>query len=204
MSKVMKFPLAHEQSVLEVGKRYLVAHVYMADDGMAKDSYPLVPVIPHIHKDEQLGVGYEHLHVDGRFYVDRKSAASLELKDGVTSQVISIINELSGSRVEMGKDGGFVYKVKKCLRLTTGLPIKRYKRTNDFLPPTDVVLPNSIAGYWKWYEQYIGKSCKGRRCPHMGTVMIECDGKLVCPLHKLMGDVKTEKIIEAEYSEPEF
>ena len=49
--------------------------------------------------------------------------------------------------------------------------------------------------YWTWYKSMIGKSCKGRRCPHFGTMMHERDGKLICPLHNLEGDIETELII---------
>lgn len=47
-----------------------------------------------------------------------------------------------------------------------------------------------------WYNSFLGKSCAGKKCPHLGTTMIEQEGKLVCPLHKLQGCLKTLKIIE--------
>lgn len=43
----------------------------------------------------------------------------------------------------------------------------------------------------------VGKSCKGKKCPHFGTTMIEKDGVLICPLHNLKGSLKTSKIVKS-------
>jgi uncharacterized Zn finger protein (UPF0148 family) len=43
----------------------------------------------------------------------------------------------------------------------------------------------------------IGKSCKGKKCPHFGANMIEKNGELVCPIHNLKGDLKTLKIVKS-------
>jgi uncharacterized Zn finger protein (UPF0148 family) len=50
--------------------------------------------------------------------------------------------------------------------------------------------------YEEWYLGFLGKHCKGRKCPHFGTDMIEKDGVLICPMHGLTADLKTLKIIE--------
>ena len=49
-----------------------------------------------------------------------------------------------------------------------------------------------------WYNSYIGKSCKGKKCPHLGQVMIEHGDRYVCPLHNLVGSKATETIIPYE------
>jgi len=64
--------------------------------------------------------------------------------------------------------------------------------TTGLLSP-HVVPP--VKGWKEWYANYIGKSCKGRKCPHYGTHMLEVNGSLLCPLHHLKGDIETETII---------
>lgn len=42
----------------------------------------------------------------------------------------------------------------------------------------------------------MGSYCKGRKCPHLGTAMLEKGGVLVCPMHNLTANVETLRIIE--------
>lgn len=46
-----------------------------------------------------------------------------------------------------------------------------------------------------WYSSFVGKSCKGKKCPHLGQEMIDQGGVLVCPLHNLKGCPIEEIII---------
>lgn len=154
---------------VEVGKFYLVKCAKMINNYGKVVDY--IPVIGEEHKDPQFGVKFSHYHVDGRFknnYTDR---------DGRTNSVFS--------KESIGYDkciAEIVWKKRKCIRTTTGIKPPRHK---------DEI-------YYPWYKSYIGKSCKGRKCPHLGTAMNLVDGKLVCPLHNLTGCAEKEVIIPLE------
>lgn len=130
-----------------------------------------IPIIGVEHNDPQLGFPMKHYHVDCRFI---KKGPSFEItKDGTTSAAIT-----TTSKFPYIQFVGIDLKRKKCVRLNTGLN-----------------LVGSGIIYEKFYRKYLGKSCMGKRCPHLGTTMHECDGVLRCPLHDLIGDLKTETII---------
>jgi hypothetical protein len=81
---------------------------------------------------------------------------------------------------------GIVNKELACVRLTTGLAIPH--------SPTEKQR-SRIESYNKWYDSYLGKICEGRKCPHLGTEMLEKDSKLVRPLHNLTARLSDFKII---------
>jgi len=60
---------------------------------------------------------------------------------------------------------------------------------------TGLAIPPGNEKYAKWYAGYIGQSCAGKKCPHLGTEMMPRDGRLVCPLHGLMADIHTLKVL---------
>lgn len=163
---------ADETSEFIVGEYYLVPHVHVENDTIEKPLSIDVPIIPVFHNDaKNFGVAdYDHYHVDGRFVANKSAVAKTwNTKDGYSPNIVT-------------KDFGNVlsevfYKKKKCLRLETGLAGW----------PTDK--------FFEWKKSMIGKSCAGRKCPHYGAVMTVIDGKLKCPMHGLVGDLKKEVII---------
>lgn len=164
---------SHHLNNPEVCLFYHVACALMISDD---DSYT-IPVIGIIHQDKQFNNHREHLHIDGRFTSSKNVYHNGVFESGKTNNIIPVDGRNSS---------GFFFKeivIKKlkCKRKITGI-----------IPPARYTDKHS---YWKWYDSYVGKSCKGRRCPHLGTSMMEVEGKLVCPLHNLHGNVKTETII---------
>jgi hypothetical protein len=57
-------------------------------------------------------------------------------------------------------------------------------------------MPQEQKSWLVWQKSMVGKSCKGKKCPHRGAMMIEVDGHLFCPMHNLVGCAKTEKIVD--------
>ncbi len=167
-----KLPLAHEQSVLELGKWYLVAHAILY-----KGQGTLVPVHPLHHKDVHFSIKVPHFHIDGRFRIPSGIRTSFFMTGGRTNNVI--MTEEQKDSGEFFPNVTIVYRRRKCIRLETGV---RPPKTKSGM-------------YWDWYGEYVGKSCKGKMCPHLGTVMVERDGRLECPLHGLIANKETKRII---------
>lgn len=71
------------------------------------------------------------------------------------------------------------YLRKKCLSAVCGL-----------------YMPQEQKKWVDWQKDMVGKSCKGKKCPHRGAMMIEVDGHLFCPMHNLVGCATTEKIVD--------
>lgn len=158
-----------ENTVPVLGEFYMVPCAKRKHHGGKVD---YIPVIGNEHSDPQLGFSMKHFHIDCRFI---KRASTFDItKDGKTSAAINTEYKFPFIRFL-----GIVYQKRKCVRLTTGLNIT----------------PSGYEIYGNFYAKYLGKSCKGKRCPHLGTTMHECDGVLRCPLHDLIGDLKTETII---------
>lgn len=156
-----------------VGKYYLVRCAKL-DNG---SKIIFVPIIGKKHSDPQFGAYWDHYHIDGRFIRFELGPYKVD-KHGRTVQAVSAQpGLLNGAGYEFK---GVELKRRKCFRLETGIDIKKGGIT-----------------YLRWYRSMVGKSCKGRICPHRGTVMHERDnGSLVCPLHGLIGDIQNEKIID--------
>jgi len=162
---------------LKVGEFYNVTCAeIMMDDGR---NY-LLPIFDNLHADKQFGFRHEHYHIDGRFEMHPRMKHEFNLQSGHTASVIL---------PQGGKHYlfiGIVSQELKCERITTGLAIP--KSPNE-------MQRTRIESYNKWYESYIGKICEGRKCPHLGTNMIEIDGMLVCPLHNLTAKLSDLQII---------
>lgn len=174
---------AHKVSKLVVGRYYLVAHAEIIFDNNTRIHH--IPVLPHLHKDPQFGKAgeFEHYHIDGRFYASAFIRYRFRIdENGKTNYVIYLQKEPSFLGNYIVKS--IVYKKTVCMGLTTGVR-----------PPVESIYPDD-APYMKWYNKYIGKSCKGKKCPHFGTMMIEDNGVLSCPMHGLHADSKTEIIIK--------
>lgn len=164
---------------LEIGSYYWVpcAEIMMpAPDGRIY----YIPVFDHLHADAQFGFPDQHYHIDGRFAMDPRMKHQFHLKDGHTAAVI-VPDVTSGySFLSIA-----VQKI-KCERLETGLSMPEN--------PTEKQQAK-INQYETWYKGFIGKSCAGRKCPHFGTAMLETNGFLVCPMHKLTADPLSFKVI---------
>lgn len=179
MNPNKKFPFAHKQSMLIVGKYYRVAHAVLEGAISHKKTY--VPIIPNYHADPQFGVKEKHFHVDGRFKISKRMQRWYRVDErGKTNDILFISSDAP------------VYKFKKiiflnriCIRTTTGIKP----------PPRTLMGYGKNNKYWNWYNGFVGKQCKGKICPHKGTKMIEQDGKLVCPLHNLVADIEKEVIV---------
>lgn len=154
----------------EVGKYYKIKCAVVRYSDTTAEFY--IPVIGGIHKDPQLGVNWFHIHVDGRFKVGHPISVD---DKGRTNQIL----EFSEEKLHRYYFKELVLKRRKCIRDTTGLKP-----------------PEKAEKYNAWYKSMLGKSCKGKRCPHLGTEMLERNGVLVCPIHNLHGCPKKEIIIE--------
>lgn len=135
-----------------------------------------IPVLGHQHSDPQFGFPQPHYHVDGRFEIHPRMLHRLNIKQGLTNTVIT-------DDPDTGYEFLRIVSVKlKCERESTGL-----------LPPA--VITENYQKYLDWYQTFIGQRCKGKRCPHLGTEMLEANGLLVCPMHQLTADAGNFKIV---------
>jgi hypothetical protein len=167
--------------VYHIGKKYNVccAKLRWKDD----EQIYYIPVFKHLHADPQFGVIHQHYHIDGRFEIHPRMRHWLKINNGHTASVI-VTHAQSGYIFE-----GIQWQSLKFERFETGL---------FFDPSPNEKQIENRSKYNEWYLGYIGHQCKGRRCPHYGTEMLEKDGNLVCPLHHLTADLETLKIIPAK------
>jgi hypothetical protein len=159
------------ENKIEVGKFYNVPCAVIKNHYNEIICY--VPVIGNPHNEKQFGFDHIHYHIDGRFTTESENNYGVD-ENGKTNGIVVWGKNESVNR--FAED--IVIKRRKCRRLTTGIK-----------PP-----PNATP-YWNWHKSMIGKSCKGKKCPHLGVDMFEKDSQLVCPLHNLKGCIKTEVII---------
>ncbi len=169
-------PILEENTIVEVGKYYMfkcaIVEVNMET--------LFVPVIGIPHKDLSFGPDIKHYHIDGRFTRGRNGIYDTD-KNGITNGFVAAEHHdfITANLVDI------VLKRIKCKRLTTGAN------------PPFANLWGELTKYALWYNTQLGKSCAGKKCPHLGTVMHEHDGKLICPLHGLHGDLVKQVIIPA-------
>jgi hypothetical protein len=162
---------------LIVGKFYDVSCAeIMLDDG--KHYY--IPIFDLLHADKQFGFPQEHYHIDGRFYMHPRMQHQLSVQSGHTSTIIV------PSKTDFYKFIGIVTQTLRSERLKTGLIIP-HQPTEKQKPKVDL--------YKNWYAGFIGKSCEGRKCPHLGNEMLEKNGQLVCPLHNITANPNTLIVI---------
>lgn len=166
--------MAENNIIYEVGKFYNVpcAIVEVLTGKYAGKKW-IVPIIGISHVDTKFGnLPLPHYHLDGRFTSGKNGPYDTD-EYGYTSGVVVSCDTVFSKFI------GIETKRKKCKRLTTGLSMGIRKDER----------------YSEWYKSMLGKSCKGKKCPHFGTEMLEREGVLVCPLHNLTGDILKEKII---------
>lgn len=168
-------------SKVEVGKFYLVAHVSVKLDYLDREHEMYVPIIPKWHNDKKdFNFPYSHYHVDGRFIKNHsKMAIIFNVADGKTNHVLT--NEENYNFFDENK---IHYLKRKCIYPEVCLDTCIYYAKPSFV------------------KKYIGKSCKGRKCPHWGVTMQETNGKLLCPMHGLRGCIEKEVIIDITIPEP--
>lgn len=176
------YPYAHKTHNPIVGKIYRVAHAVMGYKlgSMMHEHHSniKVPIHPHKHLDKEFAPNSPvHYHIDGRFEVstDIKRRYAIDGKGRISVILIT----------EAKDHCDYVVRIEflnvKCVRKTTGLNV----------PQT--ALEGGLFG--EWLKKMKGKSCAGKKCPHYGVIMSKVKGQLVCPLHGLVGDIKTEIII---------
>ncbi len=139
-----------------------------------------IPVFDHLHADTQFDFPDEHYHIDGRFEMEPRMKQQFNCWDGYTAAVIVPTKTASYSFLSISET-----KV-LCERSGTGLKVLK--------TPDDKQFPK-VEKYRLWYESYIGRYCKGKKCPHFGTAMLEKDGLLVCPMHNLTASADTLEVI---------
>lgn len=166
-----------ESTPVEVGQLYPVrcAHLVLRNSPSSKPLY--VPISGPEHRDPQLGFRQHHYHIDGRFTPGKDGYWDTD-KDGLTNTPIPTDEDAH----YLHKFVGVVVRMRKCKRLTTGLK-------------TPARALNVGMKYKAWYDSMLGQSCKGKKCPHLGTMMTESNGALICPLHDLHACPKTEVVI---------
>ena len=169
--------LVTQNTELIVGKFYKVKCAELKLHYSNKMVIHFIPIIGEEHRDPQLGVKVKHYHIDGRF--NNSLSWFFNMENGRTSTVIPTESENKKKFATYLEFVKVVEKKKRCVRLTTGLPLFK--------------LPGII--YKQWYKDYVGKSCKGKKCPHLGHKMNIVNGRLECPLHGLLGDIEKEVII---------
>ena len=171
--------IVNETTELEVGKFYYVRCAKFVLNSSVID---YIPIIGEPHLDKQLGIDWKHIHIDGRFdnkytALDKFGRTNTILQIGKQNTLYPYVEEI-------------VIKKKKCKRLTTGI--------NPPFRNTTTPLGRQVGEkYWSFYDSYVGKSCKGKKCPHLGATMMDMGkGFLVCPLHNLHGCPTKEVIVK--------
>lgn len=161
----------------EVGQAYEItcAKIRMKEDGRVY----AIPVFDQAHTDTQFNFPHRHYHIDGRFEIHPRMKHRLNIEGGLTRTVILP----DGSNTY--DFAGLVTHTLKCERVETGLSF-----------PGHTTSPEGLALYEQWYAAYIGSYCRGRKCPHLGTNMLENGGVLVCPMHNLTANGETLRVIE--------
>ena len=133
-----------------------------------------LPLIPYEHSDAELGADWLHYHYDTRFFSKKMFRRVPSEPSGRTLQIFAIDQGTVTKFVE-------VRKMRCCLSSLGGLSVDAIDLKGLFS---------------SWARGMVGKSCKGKRCPHRGSNMVERPGGLLeCPLHGLFADTKTERII---------
>lgn len=138
-----------------------------------------IPVVGPKHSDPQFANDGEHYHIDLRFIKSLGRYGEIT-QSGTTSWVI-----FDDRRNHEYNVTGIFPRLRRCHRTHTGL--------YPFLSSIKGTPPR----WEEWARSMVGKPCRGKKCPHRGVEMQECNGLLLCPLHNLVGDPDTGRIIGA-------
>jgi len=158
---------------LQINKRYLCLVTVPSNP----KGFPIA-LVPFLHSDKDINetAAMPHYHIDSRFNTK-----------GELDSLRSDYNRRTKGRLSaifMAENGSAMLDVQymTCRRIH----------------PTGLVLCTS-RDFNQWANKYLGKSCKGKKCPHWGMPMVDRkNGFLECPLHGLFGSSVTERIIDRE------
>lgn len=184
---------------VEVGKFYLVPHVFTHDwYENLKNIY--VPINCPKHSDiEYVGVRAIHYHVDWRFLntriYNKVCVDRTDQNHKIRSEAAYALFEIIAHGDEAGKkqiEDEIVYKEVKCKRHYSSWLLKSEAP--------------KMYNSWpiKMQKGYCGQQLKLNEqghyvCPHKGTIIdlkhIDEDGNIVCPAHQLRFDSKTLQAI---------
>lgn len=185
----MKVEKLTQQTNVKIGETYLVACVEVFNYFGGVVGY--LPVIGILHNDKAFGVQINHYHIDGRF--TRRGELGLDIDGHGRTNNIMPVSRNNKTHYSHWSRGKIKWMPRECLRKTTGIKPKSPEYLSSVHHPGQ-------KRYSDWVNTMIGKSCAGKRCPHLGTTMKNRNGQLVCPLHNLIGDKKTNKIIGYEHT----
>lgn len=147
-----------------------------------------IPVFAHKHEDKFNSLG-EHYHIDFRFvnFVKTKHFFYKTAKEYRKSWADAISLDTDHYWNNTHWLNGLVKKEMPCIDSLRVLNLDKYDFGDD-------------SRYRDFYLEQIGKSCAGKRCPHYGTQMVEKENGLwQCPLHGLVGDPLSQKIILGKF-----
>lgn len=157
----------------EIGKTYSIPCARV--EHFAGKNY-WIPVVGPKHSDPQFAGPKEHYHIDLRFI--KRPAIFANITPFNTTTHVIWAGEYPNYKVT-----GIAHRPRRCHRSNTALYPQLFGET-----------PLKWA---EWARSMVGKTCRGKKCPHRGVEMQECNGLLLCPLHNLVGDPDTGRIIGA-------
>lgn len=138
-----------------------------------------IPINGKPHTDPELGVNWEHYHIDWRYF---------EYEDRVR-----IFLQASPGLGTSDTDYYFVVvRADEVIRLETRRML-RYD-LEGFEP---------ARAFAQWLlileKNFAGVKCKGNRCPHRGADLTNCipneNGQITCPYHAMIIDKKTMTVV---------
>lgn len=124
-----------------------------------------IPVNGKPHKDEELGVDWEHYHVDWRFIPEK-------------------------DRVKYAGDHGHFNNTDYYYIVIRKEDVEFLEwRTSEHKTSFE---PAQYFAHWiiRLEKEYTGKRCKGKKCPHKGADLSDCipnsNREITCPYHGLL------------------
>lgn len=163
----------------EVGKFYRVPCL-LVEGGF--DGLDWVPVIGPKHADAELGVDFEHFHIDWRFVPERFFFHSNHVRGTPHGRIIS--TDLPWSSFRQGIFGSLVLKQMKCKRLMPVFPKAPAERLWSAMEISQQARCNKLKD--------------GHTCPHRNIDLRpfeKADGTAICPGHGLRWNMRTGEMI---------
>ena len=163
-----------------VGRMYWVPCLKL-DDEYQGESW--IPVIGQKHSDAELGVTFDHYHIDWRFVPQRFFAMSLARSAIAGKPHQTVISNTTSGRWPHKIDRRPVLKLRKCRREMPDFPASPKKAFSD--------LESSMI-------ESGARLVRGHVCPHRGfdlRAFDKGDGTAVCPGHGIHWNLKTGEII---------
>lgn len=136
-----------------------------------------IPINGKPHTDEELGVSWEHYHIDWRYlneYERRSAFLRAGLGSADTDYYFVVVRAEDVIRLEE--------------RQLVRCDLKGFEPAEAFATWLPILEKN-----------YEGVTCKGNRCPHRGADLSNCipdkKGRITCPYHALVIDKKTMTVV---------